>query len=66
MIILGSILASVFTDLGVYSVHFAIIMSVNLTVGLVTAPMGLVLFIASSLSGVKVEILARAHPKIFG
>ena len=66
IIILGSILAPVFTDLGVHSAQFAIIMSVNLMVGLVTAPMGLVLFIASSISGVKVESLASGHPKIFG
>ncbi|WP_419906792.1 TRAP transporter large permease [Hoeflea sp.] len=59
IIILGPILAPIFTDLGVHSVHFAIIMSVNLTVGLATPPMGLVLFVASSVSGVKVETIAR-------
>ena len=45
IIILGPILAPVFTQLGVDSVHFAIIMCVNLTVGLATPPMGLVLFV---------------------
>ncbi len=60
IIILGPILAPIFIDLGVHPVHFAIIMSVNLTVGLVTPPMGLVLFVASSISGVKVESLAKA------
>ena len=40
--------------------HFAIIMSVNLTVGLATPPMGLVLFVASSVSGEKVEKISRA------
>lgn len=59
IIILGPILAPIFVDLGVHPVHFAIIMSVNLTVGLVTPPMGLVLFVASSISGVKVESLAK-------
>ena len=59
IIILGPILAPIFTDLGINSVHFAIIMSVNLTVGLATPPMGLVLFVASSVSGVKVETIAR-------
>ena len=48
IIILGPILGPIFTDLGVDPVHFAIIMSVNLTVGLATPPMGLVLFVASS------------------
>jgi len=60
IIILGPILAPIFTDMGVNSVHFAIIMSVNLTVGLATPPMGLVLFVASSVSGVRVESIARA------
>jgi TRAP-type C4-dicarboxylate transport system permease large subunit len=46
--------------MGVDPVHFAIIMSVNLTVGLATPPMGLVLFVASSVSGERVENIARA------
>ncbi len=60
IIILGPILGPIFTDLGVNSVHFAIIMSVNLTVGLATPPMGLVLFVASSVSGERVETISRA------
>ncbi|MGB2492808.1 MAG: TRAP transporter large permease subunit, partial [Candidatus Puniceispirillum sp.] len=60
IIILGPILAPVFIDLGVHPVHFAIIMSVNLTVGLATPPMGLVLFVASSVSGERVETISRA------
>ena len=59
IIILGPILAPVFISLGVDPVHFAIIMSVNLTVGLATPPMGLVLFVASSVSGERVEAIAR-------
>ena len=38
----------------------AIIMSVNLTVGLATPPMGLVLFVASSVSGEKIESISKA------
>jgi TRAP-type C4-dicarboxylate transport system permease large subunit len=38
----------------------AIIMSVNLTVGLATPPMGLVLFVASTVSREKVETIAKA------
>ena len=38
IIILGPILGPVFVELGVHPVHFAIIMSVNLTVGLATPP----------------------------
>ncbi len=60
IIILGPILAPIFADLGVHPVHFAIIMSVNLTVGLATPPMGLVLFVASQVSGEKVETISKA------
>jgi TRAP-type C4-dicarboxylate transport system permease large subunit len=60
IIILGPILGPVFIDLGVDPIHFAIIMSVNLTVGLATPPMGLVLFVASSVSGEKIETISRA------
>ncbi len=60
IIILGPILAPIFTDLGVDPIHFAIIMSVNLTVGLATPPMGLVLFVAAAVSQEKVETIAKA------
>ncbi len=60
IIILGPILADVFLGIDVHPVHFAIIMSVNLTVGLATPPMGLVLFVASSVSREKVEVIAKA------
>ena len=60
IIILGPILGPIFTELGVDPIHFAIIMSVNLTVGLATPPMGLVLFVASTVSGEKVETISKA------
>ncbi len=60
IIILAPILGPIFTDLGVHPVHFAIIMSVNLTVGLATPPMGLVLFVASSVSGEKIESISKS------
>ena len=60
IIILGPILGPVFVQMGIDPIHFAIIMSVNLTVGLATPPMGLVLFVASSVSGEKVETISRA------
>ena len=60
IIILGPILGPVFAGLGVDSIHFAIIMCVNLTVGLATPPMGLVLFVASAVSGERVTTIAKA------
>ena len=60
IIILGPILGPIFVSIGVDPIHFAIIMSVNLTVGLATPPMGLVLFVASSVSGERVETISKA------
>ncbi|TYL46934.1 TRAP transporter large permease [Marinomonas sp. IMCC 4694] len=60
IIILGPILGPIFVNLGIDPVHFAIIMSVNLTVGLATPPMGLVLFVASSVSGERIETISKA------
>jgi tripartite ATP-independent transporter DctM subunit len=60
IIILGPILAPIFTSLGIDPVHFAIVMTVNLTIGLLTPPMGLVLFATSAVSGLRVETISRA------
>jgi len=56
--LLGPVLGPTFVGLGVDPLHFAIIMCVNVTVGLATPPMGLVLFVAASLSGERVERIA--------
>ena len=58
ILILGPVLAPLFTSMGVDPLHFAIVMCVNLTVGLATPPMGLVLFVASSISGEKPDRIA--------
>jgi tripartite ATP-independent transporter DctM subunit len=58
ILILGPVLAPVFISLGIEPLHFAIIMCVNVTVGLATPPMGLVLFVAASISGERVETIA--------
>lgn len=61
ILILGPILGKVFVgDLGLDPVHFAIIMCVNVTVGLATPPMGLVLFVASSVAKVRVEAIVKS------
>jgi tripartite ATP-independent transporter DctM subunit len=58
ILILGPVLAPIFISLGIDPLHFAVIMCVNLTVGLATPPMGLVLFLAASVSGEKTENIA--------
>jgi tripartite ATP-independent transporter DctM subunit len=58
ILILGPVLGPMFAHLGVDPLHFAVIMCVNVTVGLATPPMGLVLFVASSVSGEKPAAIA--------
>ena len=59
IMILTPILLPAATMFGVDPIHFGIIMVVNLAVGFVTPPIGVNLFVASSLSGVPMIDLAR-------
>lgn len=59
ILILGPVLAPTMTQLGIEPLHFAIIMCVNLTIGLATPPVGLLLFVTSSLTKLSVEAIAR-------
>ena len=59
ILILAPVLAPIFTELGVHPVHFAMIMCINLTIGLATPPMGLVLFVTSSVAGERVGAIVR-------
>jgi tripartite ATP-independent transporter DctM subunit len=60
ILILGPVLAPIFTTLGVDPVHFALIMCINLTVGLATPPMGLVLFVVASVANERIEPIVRS------
>lgn len=59
ILILGPILGPLMAQLGIDPLHFAIVMCVNLTIGLATPPMGLILFVASTVSRERVEHIAR-------
>ena len=59
ILILGPILAPTMGQLGVDPVHFAIIMCINLSVGLATPPVGLILFTTASIAGTSLESIAR-------
>ena len=59
ILILGPILGPALAQHGVDPLHFAIIMCINVTVGLATPPMGLILFVASSLTKTGIEIISR-------
>lgn len=58
ILILGPILGPTMAALGVDPLHFAIIMCVNLTIGLATPPMGLILFVAATVSNQRIEKIA--------
>ena len=60
ILILGPILGPAMIGMDINPVHFAVVMCINLTVGLATPPFGLVLFTASTISKLKVEAIARA------
>lgn len=65
ILILTPILQPISASLGVDPIHFGIIMVVNLAIGFVTPPIGVNLFVASSISGVPMmEIARQAVPYI--
>ena len=65
ILILTPILLPIVTEVGVDPIHFGIIMVVNLAIGFVTPPIGVNLFVASSLSDIPVmEIAGKAVPMI--
>lgn len=60
LIILVPIFAPLIANYGIDPVHFGVIICINLTIGLLTPPVGAGLYIASSLADVKLEKLIKA------
>ncbi|ERK17280.1 TRAP-type C4-dicarboxylate transport system, large permease component [Pantoea sp. AS-PWVM4] len=60
ILILTPVLLPVATSLGVDPVHFGMIMMTNLGIGLITPPVGTVLFVASAVSKQKIEQVVGA------
>ena len=60
ILILTPVLLPVTNMLGIDPVHFGMIMMVNLGIGLVTPPVGSVLFVASAVSKRKIEEVVRS------
>ena len=65
ILILTPILLPVVVKLGVHPVHFGMIMMINLGIGLITPPVGSVLFVASAVSDQKMEHVTRAMLPFF-
>jgi C4-dicarboxylate transporter DctM subunit len=65
ILILSPILLPIVTAVGMNPIHFGVVMVVNLAIGFVTPPIGVNLFVASSLTEVPVmEIAKKAMPMI--
>ena len=65
ILILTPILLPIVTNIGMNPIHFAIMMVVNLAIGFVTPPVGVNLFVASSLTNVPMmDIAKKAMPMI--
>jgi tripartite ATP-independent transporter DctM subunit len=66
LLILTPILLPVVVSVGVDPVHFGMIMIVNLGIGLITPPVGSVLFVGSAVGKLPIEKVVRALMPFFG
>ena len=60
LIILTPILLPLAVQLGISPIHFGVIIVVGLAIGMVTPPVAINLFVASSISGLPIERVAKA------
>src|SRR5699024_9213591 len=60
IIILAPILLPIALELNYDPVHFGVIMILNLAIGFITPPVGVNLFVASGISGLSVETIAKS------
>ena len=60
ILIFTPILLPIMVQLGIDPVHFGLIMMVNLSIGLITPPVGTLLFLMSSMANISVTKLTRA------
>jgi tripartite ATP-independent transporter DctM subunit len=66
ILIMTPILLPVVTSIGVDPVHFGMIMMVNLGMGLITPPVGAVLFVGAAIGKVPIEQVTKALVPFFG
>ena len=60
ILLLAPILAPVAVGMGIDPIHFALVVVVNLCIGLATPPVGLNLFVSASATGISMERVTRA------
>ena len=66
IIILAPILTPVALKLGIDPIHFGIIMIVNLAVGMTTPPVGVNLFVACQVAGLRIEQILKSMLPFYG
>lgn len=60
VIVLTPILAPIAFSAGIDPLHFAMVLILNLTIGMVTPPVGPVLFVICTVGKIRIEVLTRA------
>jgi C4-dicarboxylate transporter DctM subunit len=60
ILILTPILLPIAQQLGVDPTHFGLVMVMNLVIGVVTPPVGIVLFVATTITGLSFEQVVKA------
>ena len=60
ILLLAPILAPVAVSMGIDPIHFALVVVVNLCIGLATPPVGLNLFVSASATGISMERVTKA------
>ena len=60
IVILTPILLPIVTQIGMHPVHFGVVLILNLGIGLITPPVGGVLFVGSALSGLSIGKLSKS------
>jgi tripartite ATP-independent transporter DctM subunit len=60
MLILIPILTPVAAHLGIDPIHFGLVFVLNLMIGTITPPVGIVLFVTSKIAGISFEAMSRA------
>lgn len=60
IVLLAPILAPIAVNMGIHPLHFAIVMLVNLNIGLITPPLGQCIFTVCSITSLKMEQVVKA------
>ncbi len=60
IMLLAPILVPVIVKLGMSPIQFGLVMVINLTIGLLTPPVGTAMYVASNISGVPILKLSRS------